>query len=393
MARIAWLVPYPLKGSGGHRTIFQKVAALHAAGHECHCHLEPPPPDASPRYSGALDGKRLVEDYFGPVPAKFHYGFELSAPVDLAFATAWFTAPSLRRSKTPLAKAYFVQDFEAAFQPMGDQYLLAESTLRFGFPAITIGRWLAMRLERDYGARAASFDFCADRSIYRPLDGERRERAICFLYQPDKPRRCSGLGSQALAIVQRLRPEIKIELYGYEDRLLTIEECNRLYNRCQLGLCISTTNPSRIPFEMMAAGLPVVDVYGENTRWDLPDSAIALAEPTAESIAHALLQLYDDEPRRARMSEAGRRFMADRDLSVGLAQFVARVEQLLAGAAWPADREEPLHRAPAVVAPPAEAERYRAELERAEASAPRSAPPGLAQLAARVRRRLSRLVR
>jgi hypothetical protein len=376
---IAWLVPYPLKGSGGHRTIFQKVVALDAAGFQNHVYLEPPPAHAHPRYSDAAGGRELVERYFGAVPAEFHFGLEADKPAAAIFATAWFTAPYLRRQRTDAIKAYFVQDFEAMFQPMGDQYLIADHTLRYGFKSITIGRWLAMKLARDYGAQAGHFDFCADLDVYRAIEGAgaQRERSVCFLYQPDKPRRCSWIGAQALAIVKRVLPEVKITLYGHDDRegvpfnfvnqgLLSIQDCNLLYNRSQVGLCLSTTNPSRIPFEMMAAGLPVVDVYGENTRYDLPSSAIALAEPSPESIAHAVIGLLEDAPRRARMSEAGQTFMKSRALSVGLDQFVAVVEKLLAGAPLAAGAFEPLHTAPPVRATGADAERYRVALDAAE---------------------------
>ncbi|HZS40775.1 MAG TPA: glycosyl transferase family 1 [Polyangia bacterium] len=375
--RIAWLVPHPLKGSGGHRTIFQKVTTLAEAGHDCHVYLEPAMNGVAPSYATADEGRRLIESYFGAVPATFHLGFD-AADAELIFATAWFTAIPLRRLQTKAVKAYFVQDFEAAFQPMGDQYLAAQNTLRYGFESITIGRWLARRLKDEYGTNAGFFDFCADLDVYRPIEGARRERSVCFLYQPDKPRRCSLLGAQALAIVARVLPDVKIRLYGHDDRahvpfgfhnqgLLSIEDCNVLYNQSQVGLCISTTNPSRIPFEMMAAGLPVVDVFGENTRYDLPSGAIALAEPTAESVAHAIIGLLSDEPRLRRMSEAGKAFMRERALGVGLAQFRAYVDRLFDAGTSAASPPEPLYQTPHVRAPAAHAERYRVELERAEA--------------------------
>ena len=37
--RIAWLVPYPIKGSGGHRTIFAHIRYLSGLGYDCHVHI------------------------------------------------------------------------------------------------------------------------------------------------------------------------------------------------------------------------------------------------------------------------------------------------------------------------------------------------------------------
>jgi hypothetical protein len=316
-----------------------------------------------------------VESYFGAVPAVFHLGFDLDRDVDVAFATAWFTADGLRRTRRARHKAYFIQDYEAYFMPMSDQFVQAQNTFRQHFHGISIGRWLVSRLGREFDMPCASFDFCADHEVYRPLDDVVREPAICFVYQPEKPRRCSLVGSQALAIVKQLRPDTRIYFYGndspaelpYPSRqlgLLSIEECNQLYNRCAVGLCISTTNPSRIPFEMLTAGLPVVDVYGDNNLYDMPDDAVLLAEPTPESIAHALITLLDDPAARAARSRAGRAFMRDRSLAHGFAQFTAFAESLAEGAE--PDRPtvlEPTYRRPAVVVPDEVRERYAEALQ------------------------------
>lgn len=58
--------------------------------------------------------------------------------------------------------------------------------------------------------------------------------------------------------------------------IIPIKECNELYNKCKVGICMSASNPSRIPFEMMSAGLPVVELYKENNIYDLPDEGVLL---------------------------------------------------------------------------------------------------------------------
>ena len=61
---------------------------------------------------------------------------------------------------------------------------------------------------------------------------------------------------------------------------------------------MSASNPSRIPFEMMAAGLPVVELYKENNIYDMPDEGVLLARPTPEAIASAIIHLVDSEERK-----------------------------------------------------------------------------------------------
>lgn len=247
----------------------------------------------------------------------------------------------VRDCNSKAVKAYFIQDFEALFNPMGDGYILACNSYGYGLKPVTIGRWLSHKMQTEYRTPSRYFDFCADRRIYRPLPETKKEHAICFVYQPDKPRRCSVLGIEALGIVKFLRPDVKIYLYGSNIKgnvwfehenlgIIPLEKCNALYNKCEVGLCISSSNPSRIPFEMMAAGLPVVDLYMENNFYDMPNEGVRLAHTTPESIAQALIEILDHKETAAEMSEAGKRYMADKDLEHGFEQFYAAVSDMAA---------------------------------------------------------------
>ncbi len=398
--RAAWVVPPPLRGSGGHRTIYQSIGALAAAGYDCHVYVEDQASGSATRL------RTLAEDYFGPIPATFHcgtaqLGADLRGPHDVVFATAWSTADAVRRVSEPCIKVYFVQDLEASFLPMSDAHLMAQNTLRYGFEGITIGRWLTRKLGEDFGMRAQHFDFCADRSVYRPLH-QSSERSVCFVYQPEKPRRCSAIGSQALAIVERELPGTQIYFFG-SDRppdlpyphqhlgLLPIKACNELYNRCAVGLCVSSTNPSRIPFEMMAAGLPVVDIWADNTVYDLPDAGVRLAEPTPESLAFALLELLRDEEQRVAMSKAGSAFMQERDLAHGFDQFVHATDALREPARTRKHaRPERTYALDPVTAPDHVAARFRSHLDELGPLAP---PANRASIPRRVGRRLVQTLR
>lgn len=336
MATIAWLVPSLLEGSGGHRTILQHADTLQRHGHRCVLYLE------NPQQYSAASLRRDIQRMFGYEFAEVHSGWERIEPADMVFATIWYSARVVRDLTFRCVKAYFVQDYEAQFNPMGDGFLMAENSYGYGLHPITIGRWLPTLLDRQFGVKADHFDFCADLAVYRPLPEVKREKAVCFVHQPDKPRRCAELGIEALGIVKHSMPEVQVILYGSKMSarawfdhqnlgLIGLDDCARLYNRCAVGLCISSTNPSRIPFEMMAAGLPVVEVYRDNTLYDLPEQATLLCEQTPESLARGLMDILDAPERAAAMGRAGVEFMAERPLDAGLAQFRAVVEGLLKG--------------------------------------------------------------
>jgi hypothetical protein len=336
MARIAWLVPGLLEGSGGHRTILQHADYLQRQGHCCSLYIE--------NHAGQSEAslKRDIRQMFGFDFEQIHSGWAQIEPADMAIATIWYSARVVRDFRFPCIKAYFVQDFEAQFNPVGDGYLMAENSYRYGLYPITIGRWLPALLLREFQAKASCFDFCADLDVYRKIPAIEKEKAICFIYQPDKPRRCAELGIEALGIVKHLMPDVKIYLYGsraagrvwFEHQnlgLLGLDACNNLYNRCTAGLCISSTNPSRIPFEMMAAGLPVVEVYRDNTIYDFPDSGMLLCEQTPESLARGLMDLVSTPDKAAAMGQAGKQFMEDRPIEQGLKQFLSSINLLLSG--------------------------------------------------------------
>ena len=82
-----------------------------------------------------------------------------------------------------------------------------------------------------------------------------------------------------------------------------------------MGLCLSLTNYSLIPQEMMACGLPCVDLAGRSPEAVFGrDGPVELAQPDPIALADALERLLDDEHAWARRSEAGLGVRRRRDL-------------------------------------------------------------------------------
>jgi len=331
--KIAWVMPHPGKGSGGHRTIIQNVNALIKAGYICDIYVEENGVDTGETV------KQKINEWYEPCNAGVYVGFNLQRNYDLMFATGWQTIDFVRRLSAK-KKVYFIQDFEPWFFPMGDQYIITENSYRYGFVPVTIGKWLSNKMQTEFNNPSRYFDFCADVKTYRPLENVEKENAICYVYQPEKPRRCDYIGLKALKIVKELRPDLKIYLYGSviegtidveceNLHIIPLEKCNELYNKCKVGVCMSASNPSRIPFEMMAAGLPVVELYKENNIYDMPDGGVLLAEPTPEAIASSIIYLLDNPDKCKAMSEFGTNYMKDYPLEKGFEQFVSIVNEMI----------------------------------------------------------------
>ena len=332
--KIAWVMPHPGKGSGGHRTIIQNVNALMNAGYECDIYVE------EDGVSTPVTVKQKINQWYEPCDAGVYVGFDLKKEYDLMFATGWQTIAFVR-SLPAKKKAYFIQDYEPWFFPMGDQYLMTENSYKYGFLPVTIGKWLAHKMASEFNTPAEYFDFGADLNIYKPLENVKKENAVCYVYQPEKPRRCDYIGLEALKIVKAMRPDVKIYLYGsnIEGRVIDFEhenlhiipvhQCNELYNKCKVGLCISASNPSRIPFEMMATGLPVVELYKENNLYDMPEGGVLLADTTPEAIASAVVSILDNPETAESMSKFGIEYMKNYPLEKGFGQIVDVVNDML----------------------------------------------------------------
>lgn len=334
--RIAWFVPDFSEGSGGHRTIFQNVNYLVDKGYACDIYIK------SRRHKYPNDYYNDIVRWYGEFKGDVFNDYNLARDYDVVFATGWDTAEPV--SKTDCKnKFYFIQDFEPWFFPMGQEYIGAEESYTYGLKGVSIGKWLPVKLKETHDLDVTSFSFCADTNVYKRLKNAKKENAICMIFQPGKPRRCSDLGLKVLQIVNAARPDVKIYLYGSRKRkikhgeniehlgLLDTKQCNELYNKCKAGLCFSSSNPSRVPFEMMAAGLPVVDLYKENNLYDFPNNGCLLAEPRAEAIAAALIKILDDEKLQKEMSESGEAFMKDYPLERGFEEFGEIVDKIMEG--------------------------------------------------------------
>lgn len=332
-AKIAWLLPRIEPGSGGQQTVFRHVTHLQALGAECHvltCQF------------GIADNVKamahILENSYQCRPDKLFDVANSGESYDLAIATMNTTVPYLFDINARKS-AYFVQDYEPYFYAVGDAYEKALDTYRDDLHVITIGNWLVHKLGQEHGLKARHTDFTADEQLYRPL-GLDRKRAVCAIFQPEKPRRCHELVIETLQVVNAIAPDVSIILYGSDARypftfpvenrgLISKEECNRLYNECMAGLCISSTNPSRVPFEMMAAGLPVVDLYQDNMLWDFASGSAVLAEPNCAALATAILSLIEDPKQFAAASQAGLSFMSSRVSGGELRDFAQAVQAIM----------------------------------------------------------------
>lgn len=319
--RISWVIPQPFEASGGHRNIFRAIRYLSEFGHSCSIHVLQ---DDRRFDDGDQIRDFITEEFFDVKADRVWLGVDNIPDCDVLVCTYWTTAYVVKDNadKAPL-HIYFLQDYEPMFFPMGTDYVRACETYRFGFYPITSGPWPLRMLEKEWGISDGSFfRFPIDRDIYYPPSGPRSKerKRILYFARPDMPRRCYPLGVSALQIVKQERPDVEVVFYGDKSEKFQhvpfeftnvgmtpqISDLGDLYRSADVGVCFSTTNPSLVPFEMMACGLPVVDldVNGNEVSYGGRENCM-LAAASPRDIADKIYAVLDDRDRAADLSARG----------------------------------------------------------------------------------------
>lgn len=321
--RIAVVIPHFREGSGGHRTICTLIRGLEARGHVCSLWLHDPLDFHGSEAESVV--RAHVDDWFGPVAAPVYKGFDHWHGADVVVATGWQTVHPVLLLDQVRARAYLVQDHEPEFYATSADRIFADDTYHRGLYVIAASPWLRDLVHDRYGAKGTAFELGVDHEIYG-TDGQvpRRDDTIVFYGRGATPRRATELGWLALTELRRRR-DVRVLAFGdtgpsweqpfpYEFLgVVPPAELASLYRRATAGLVLSLTNYSLIPQEMMACGLPLVDLRGGCSEAMFgEDGPVELAAADPVAIADALERLLDDRDEWDRRSAAGLSWAAER---------------------------------------------------------------------------------
>jgi O-antigen biosynthesis protein len=312
---IAVAIPSFQRGSGGHGTIFTLMAWLERIGHTCSIWLHDP--HGHHRREAPAVLRRRIGEEFTPLDAPVFKEFEQWYGADVAVATGWDTAYAVALLSGCRARAYLINDHEPEFFAASAEAIWAARTYELGLYGISAGRWLHDQLERRYGQRGSWFRLGVDHATYCPRPLERRRDTVIFYARDYTPRRAVPLGVLALQELHARRPDLRFVLFGqpgnallpipYENLgIVPPERLSWAYSDATVGLCLSLTNYSLIPQEMLACGLPCVDLAGASTEAELGRAGgVELAEGDPIAIADAIELLLEDRHLWERRSAAG----------------------------------------------------------------------------------------
>lgn len=338
--RLALVVPPWRRGSGGHNTLFQILSRLERRGHVCSVWVSDLIGETESLWPAVLRGQ--INEWFAPFEGPVYKGFDDWHGADVAMATGWQTVHPTLLLDNCRARAYIVNDHEPEFFPTSTEYRLAEDTYRYGIHCIAASPWLRDLVATRYGASADDFQLGVDHAVYRPRpEIARRHDTVVYYARHSTDRRAVPIGLMALAELHRRRPQTRIVLFGTDKPpkttfpyeylgVLSGPQLAALYNEATVGLCLSLTNFSLMPKEMLACGLPCVELAGVSAESIFgADGPLALAPLDPLELAGAIERLLDDQAEWERRSQAGIEFVATHTWDVATDQVEAGLRHAL----------------------------------------------------------------
>jgi glycosyltransferase involved in cell wall biosynthesis len=313
--RIAVVIPPFSFGSGGHDVLFQVIRRLEERGHVCSIWLDDPFGFSDQPIEALRSAVRA--DYVG-IEGPFFKGFAHWMGADVVIATGWQTAYPVMRLGGCHARLYLVNDHEPEFYATSIEGWLAAATYRLPLPCVAGGsEWMARTLRERYGADVLGVLPYGIDDAYRPRDVERRTDTVVLYGREVTPRRAVALGLMALGHVHRRRPDLRVIVFGNPHPaetsfphehigLASPDQLAWLYSEATIGVAFSMTNSSLVPQDMLACGLPVVDVTGFGTEAVYgSDGPVELATFDDRAVAAAIERLLDDPGLRSERRRAG----------------------------------------------------------------------------------------
>lgn len=179
-------------------------------------------------------------------------------------------------------KMYFVQDYEPYFFKLNERFLLSKLTYQLGEHIVSLGKWNIEQISRECKTDS-KMDYISfpyepseySKSIERNFDSYKEKKRIKIaVYTKEEGKRIPNI---LQCILERTEEYFKnkgivleIVYFGlksnYKVRVgknmgkLNKDEMLKLYNSSDFGMVASMTNISLVPYEMIATGLPVIEM-------------------------------------------------------------------------------------------------------------------------------------
>lgn len=296
-----------LASSGGFRTLLRQIAALQNHRYfvtiqVCHC-------DQS-----KLNDQKIYMMAYKLIPHMERIRITSETEnvlADVHVATGWQTfRKAMQYEQLSQHVCFFCQDLEWYFPavkllPPGKQKQIRDF-YNHARPTFTMSKFLHEKLKTFHSGKIISTTLNVDQYMYNIKNKSKRD-GVCVLHSSVKKHRLPHVTIELINRVSHDYKSIPIYVFGDindDDRKkinkksninilgsVPVEELPALYNKCKIGVCMSTTNPSRVGLEMSACGCVCVEAMCEYTQFDLDKNMFLLCEPDIESVYNGVERL------------------------------------------------------------------------------------------------------
>ena len=232
---------------------------------------------------------------------------------DIHVATGWQTfTKCLEYEADGQNTCWFCQDLEYKFDINHLPVQVQEHIYNFYThtrPTFTMSKYLEHTLKNMNTSEVVSTQLLVNNNVYKNITKPSERAGICLLYDSDKSHRLPGVTIFLMEKLSKKFPHENIYLYGntrdltdkklpsnvHNLGIVTPARLNKLYNQCKIGTCFSTTNPSRVGFEMITSGCLCVEIDCETTKKDLPADVFLLRPKDPNIILDTIETVISDD--------------------------------------------------------------------------------------------------
>lgn len=337
---IACVIPPFDRGSGGHNSIFQIMYRLEQAGHTVSIWIHDE--HGYKQHERAARIRRDLREWFVPIEGPVFKGFDDWYGADVVVATGWQTAHEVILLPGCRSRVYLVHDHESEFYATSVEAKWAEASYALDMHMICSSPWLQDIVSSRYGRTSSLFDFGVDHDVYHPVDVPRQRSTVLVYGRDITPRRAVPLTLMALKELVDRGHDLRILSFGNKDEIdmpvpyehLGVRDPHELaqaYSEATVGVVLSLTNYSLIPQEMLACGLPCVDLAGVSAEGVFgTDGPVALSAFDPIELADRIETLLTDPDEWERRHRAGLEFVRGRTWDVAAEQVHAGIREALA---------------------------------------------------------------
>ena len=336
MNTVTFIFPHPVSGpTGGYKVVYEYANRLAADGHKVNI-----------VYSGSLFWSKkslyfkltncfryiqmLVNGYgcrkwFDlDKRVKEHLTFSLNyrhvPKSDIYICTSPYTAMYVKNYPTE-NKYYFIQGYENWGAVTDDKLI---ETYHYPLRKIVISKWLARLMEKTgcyYTFIPNGFDFEYFKNSI-PIE-QRDKYTVGIMYRPAAVKGF-GYGLKALEIVKEKFPQLKVNVFGIEQRPTRLPEWfqyfqmpdkathNRIYNESSIYIGCSNIEGWGLPIgEAMICGAAVACTNNKGYLEMAKDGETALVSPIKDpqALANNIIRLIKDDELRYRIARNGNLFI------------------------------------------------------------------------------------